>query len=238
MTAQPTLRRPFRRGRGLPCPVFRPSRKRGMERREAPGRCATAPLGPALRSASPARRRGWVCEAHPEARAPHAAGLRRPPPRRCASRRSTAAPDMGGAAPRPPSDPPHECGASASQDARSVREVFRAGITYFLFSFSPRLGERERPNDTRPPAGEMPEAAVGRCSVASDGAAGSSGSCHPGRAKREPGSITATTSLRKCRVTGSRLARRCATLGRDDESVRTATTHPAPAGRSAAAARR
>jgi hypothetical protein len=41
----------------------------------------------------PVRLSGWSCEFHPEARAPHAAGVRIPPPRRCASRRSTA--DVG-----------------------------------------------------------------------------------------------------------------------------------------------
>src|SRR3954453_7029429 len=59
-----------------------------MERREAPGRCATAPLGVPVRYAGhPAR---LACEAHPEARA--GGDLRACealPPNRCASRRST-----------------------------------------------------------------------------------------------------------------------------------------------------
>ena len=62
-----------------------------MERREAPGRCATAPLGPPLAIGTGKRAlQGRVCETHPEARAGgDLKACEASPPNRCASRRST-----------------------------------------------------------------------------------------------------------------------------------------------------
>ena len=75
-----------------------PLRRKRMERREAPGRCATAPFGfPCDREA--ARRHEQVARPAPRRARPVMAGLRSPPSGRCASRRSTASPDMRGAAP-------------------------------------------------------------------------------------------------------------------------------------------
>src|SRR5689334_1013374 len=67
MARKPTHCRPSWRGAGTPVP-FPSLRGRGMERREAPGRCATAPLhAPCDRGVyAPC---GQVCETHPEARA-------------------------------------------------------------------------------------------------------------------------------------------------------------------------
>ena len=64
-----------------------------MERREAPGRCATAPLrGAGALCRTPQRAlQGRVCETHPEARAGgDLKACEASPPNRCASRRSTA----------------------------------------------------------------------------------------------------------------------------------------------------
>src|SRR4051794_38628061 len=64
----------------------------GMERREAPGRCATAPLwgAGALRRTPRAALQGRACETHPEARAGgDLEACEASPPNRCASRRST-----------------------------------------------------------------------------------------------------------------------------------------------------
>jgi hypothetical protein len=70
-----------------------------MERREAPGRCATAPLGASgalLRTPQHALQ-GRVCETHPEARAGgDLEACEASPPNRCASRRSTANRIVGG----------------------------------------------------------------------------------------------------------------------------------------------
>src|SRR5437868_12205351 len=78
-----------------------------MERREAPGRCATAPLwcpafppntvAPCLNGACETPF-GRACEAHPEAAAgDDLRACEALPPNRCASRRSTAAPNLKGA---------------------------------------------------------------------------------------------------------------------------------------------
>src|SRR5437588_6781065 len=76
---QPTLRRPFVRGAGTPFPYFLALSKEGMERREAPGRCATAPLWCPVRYAGHRTRLcGQVCETCPEARAPRSGGFARP----------------------------------------------------------------------------------------------------------------------------------------------------------------
>src|SRR5437660_11500954 len=86
------LRSPFWRGRGLPCPVFLASAEE-MERREAPGSCATAPLrGAGALCRTPQRAfQGRDCESHPETRAGgDLKACEASPPNRCASRRSTA----------------------------------------------------------------------------------------------------------------------------------------------------
>ena len=63
-----------------------------MERREAPGRCATAPLwgAGALRRTPQRALQGRDCESHPEACAGgDLKACEASPPNRCASRRST-----------------------------------------------------------------------------------------------------------------------------------------------------
>ena len=86
-----------------------------MERREAPGRCATAPLGPSLAIGTGKRAlQGRACEASP--------------PNRCASRRSTGRlrlpasgpgcgwPDLRPRFPGPLAwPPPHESGTAGEQ---------------------------------------------------------------------------------------------------------------------------
>jgi len=81
----------FDEGAGCPIP-FSCSPKGEMERREAPGRCATAPLwdAGALRRTPPRALQGRDCESHPEARAGgDLEACEASPPNRCASRRST-----------------------------------------------------------------------------------------------------------------------------------------------------
>ncbi len=86
----PTLRPPVSsQGRGLPCPVFRlpPRRKWSAGRRQGFAR----PLWVSLAIGKPATPRGTGLRDLPPRRArPAMAGLRSPPPGRCASRRSTA----------------------------------------------------------------------------------------------------------------------------------------------------
>ena len=89
---KPTLRCPVvSLGVGSAGPFFRLP-QRGMERREAPGRCATAPLwgaGALLRTPQRALQ-GQVCESRPEARAgDDLEACEASPSNRCASRRST-----------------------------------------------------------------------------------------------------------------------------------------------------
>jgi len=133
---------PIRRGAGTPVPFFPSLPKKEMERREAPGRCATAPKrgAGALRRTPQRALQGRDCESHPEARAGgDLKACEASPPNRCASRRSTpqAKPAEGSRAalsaarPLQSLGPPHECGLRSSRDARSVSEVFEAGITFF-----------------------------------------------------------------------------------------------------------
>jgi len=111
--------------------------ERGMERREAPGRCATAPFGQPLRSGRLARRiRKQDCESCPGARAPHAAGLRGLPPGRCASRRSTYGAIVGRRTLFRHRNVTRD-DALCEQGALNIRAVWRTGISYFLPS-SPR----------------------------------------------------------------------------------------------------
>ena len=129
---------PFRRSQRFAGPVggvrahpsrFPSLRRREMERREAPGRCATAPLhAPCDRGVyAPC---GRVCEAHPEARASCDGGFARPAARTLrlpALHRGPRCwrPLRIGFADRVDSDP------QASTDARSVRADSGAGITFF-----------------------------------------------------------------------------------------------------------
>jgi len=137
----------FREGAGCPVP-FSCSPKGEMERREAPGRCATAPLwGAGALCRTPQRAlQGRDCESHPEA---HAGGdlkaCEASPPNRCASRRSTgrsriaprpapgAAGLISGPAARPTRLPRRFMRAArpASGDTIKVRADSAAGITFF-----------------------------------------------------------------------------------------------------------
>src|SRR4030095_14244906 len=81
---------PIRRGAGTPVPdSLTPSEegKWSAGRRQGFGRPLEV-AGALLGAAGPLKERG--AHPRPRGRAPHAAGLRGPPPRRCASRRSTA----------------------------------------------------------------------------------------------------------------------------------------------------
>ena len=78
-----------------------------MERREAPGRCATAPIrgAGALRRTPQRALQGRDCETRPEARAGgDLKACEASPPNRCASRRSTADHVVGAAPPALPQD--------------------------------------------------------------------------------------------------------------------------------------
>ena len=119
-----------------------------MERREAPGRCATAPLwGPGALRRTPQRAlQGRACEARPEARACDDLEVcETSPPKRCASRRSTGRriaphrrPRGAGLISGPASRParchgsPHESGTDERAVMPSaIRAVLAAGITFF-----------------------------------------------------------------------------------------------------------
>ena len=127
---------------------FSSSLERGMERREAPGRCATAPLrgAGALRRTPQRALQGRVCETHPEARAGGDLEVcETSPPNRCASRRSTGQrgllrvlPGCVGliSGPACPTHPllrsPHESGAGKrAVMPNKIRVDSAAGITFF-----------------------------------------------------------------------------------------------------------
>ena len=146
----------FGEGAGCPVPFSRLRRSFGGRAfpprgNGAPGgaRGLRGPLGFPLRSGNPraadcrrcecrpVRLSGRGCESRPEARAPCDGGFARPATRTLRLPALHREPRCRRPAPCPAHRSRHDSEPERAADARSVREVFRAGITYFLVP-SPR----------------------------------------------------------------------------------------------------